>query len=145
MKIYLDTCSLQRPLDTKSQPRILLEAEAVLTILELCGRGDVDLIASEVLLYETHKIPTPPRKEYALELLAKATLFVGIDEMVEERARELRDLGIHPLDALHLAAAERARADFFCTCDDRLLKKAKRMSKMTQAVSPVELLTELER
>jgi len=28
MKIYLDMCSLQRPLDTKTQPRIAVEAEA---------------------------------------------------------------------------------------------------------------------
>ena len=27
MRIYLDTCSLQRPLDSKTQIRIILEAE----------------------------------------------------------------------------------------------------------------------
>ena len=33
MRIYLDTCSLQRPLDDRHQVRIALEAEAVLAIL----------------------------------------------------------------------------------------------------------------
>ena len=41
MKFYLDTCSLQRPLDDKSQLRIQLEAEAILAILMLCKDGDV--------------------------------------------------------------------------------------------------------
>lgn len=36
MKIYLDCCSLRRPFDDKSQPRIAVEAEAVLVILSLC-------------------------------------------------------------------------------------------------------------
>ena len=35
MRIYLDTCSLQRPLDDRSQLRIRQEAEAILYVLEL--------------------------------------------------------------------------------------------------------------
>jgi hypothetical protein len=31
MKIYLDMCSIQRPLDTKTQLRIAVEAEAILS------------------------------------------------------------------------------------------------------------------
>lgn len=34
MKIYLDTCSLQRPFDDRSQMRIALEAQAILEILQ---------------------------------------------------------------------------------------------------------------
>ena len=39
MLLYLDMCSLQRPLDDKTQLRIALEAEAVLGILALCQAG----------------------------------------------------------------------------------------------------------
>jgi hypothetical protein len=35
MKIYLDMCSVQRPLDTKTQPHIAVEAEAILGIIAL--------------------------------------------------------------------------------------------------------------
>ena len=35
MKIYLDTFSLQRPLDDRRQLRISLEAEAILSIIKL--------------------------------------------------------------------------------------------------------------
>jgi predicted nucleic acid-binding protein len=51
-----------------------------------------------------------------------------------------------PLDALHLASAEAAQVDYFCTCDDRLLKKAKTVHDLkTVVVSPIELAEELEK
>jgi predicted nucleic acid-binding protein len=76
------------------------------------------------------------RREYALKVLAKAVVFVSTDGYVEERARTFEAEGIKPLDALHLASAVIAEADYFCTCDDRFLKRAK-------AVSPLELITEV--
>jgi hypothetical protein len=42
MKIYLDICSVQRPLDDKAQLRILVEAEAILGILALCESGQAE-------------------------------------------------------------------------------------------------------
>jgi predicted nucleic acid-binding protein len=85
------------------------------------------------------------RQEYAFEVLSKAKTFVILTEEVEKQARDLDALGIKPLDALHLALAEEAQADYFCTCDDQLLKKAKVISSIkTKAVSPVELIEELE-
>jgi len=65
---------------------------------------------------------------------------------VENRARDFVALGMGPLDALHLSSAEEARADYFCTCDDRLLAKAKAVRDIkTLVVSPLELIKELER
>lgn len=52
---------------------------------------------------------------------------------------------IKPLDALHLALTESGKADYFCTCDDRLLRNAKQISFLTfKLVSSVELIQELE-
>jgi len=39
MKVYLDMCSIQRPLDTKTHARIAVEAEAILGVLTLCEAG----------------------------------------------------------------------------------------------------------
>ncbi len=36
----------------------------------------------------------------------------------------LRELNFDDLDALHLAVAEGAKADYFLTCDDLIVKKA---------------------
>lgn len=45
MKVYLDNCALQRPLDDKNQIRIALEAEAILGVFTLCESGKVELIS----------------------------------------------------------------------------------------------------
>jgi predicted nucleic acid-binding protein len=145
MKIYLDTCSLQRPLDSKTQIRIILETDAVLGILSLCETGEIELVSSDALIFETQRTPNVTRREYGLETLSKAKVFVELSDQVEHRARELDAVGIQPLDALHLASAEAAGAEYFCTCDDRLLKKAKALKDLRTVVSPVELIGEIEK
>jgi len=144
MKVYLDMCSIQRPLDTKTQPRIAVEAEAILGLLTLCEAGQVELMTSDALVFELERNPHPVRKEYALKVLTKATVFVHTDSQVEERARTFLAEGIKPVDALHLASAMEAKADYFCTCDDRFLKRAKAVDTgQTKVVSPLELITEV--
>jgi predicted nucleic acid-binding protein len=144
MKVYLDMCSIQRPLDTKSQPRIAVEAEAILGVLTLCEAGQVELMTSDTLVFELERNPHPVRKEYALKVLAKATVFIPTDSQIEERARALQAEGIKPIDALHLASAVIAKAEYFCTCDDRFLKRAKAVDTgQTKVVSPLELITEV--
>lgn len=137
-------CSIQRPLDTKSQVRIAVEAEAILGVLALCEFGQLDLVSSDALVFEAERNPHPARKRYSFAILAQAKLFVHTDEKVEERVRFLHSQGLKPLDALHLASAEAAQADFLCTCDDRFLKRARALGiPPTQAVSPLELIAEV--
>ena len=146
MKIYLDMCSIQRPLDTKTQLRIAIEAEAILGIIALCESGQVDLMASDALVFETTQNPHPVRQRHALEVLAKASLFIPTDLRVEERAQAFHALGLKPLDALHLAAAVEMQAEYFYTCDDRLLRRARQADTLqTKVVSPLELITEVTR
>lgn len=146
MKIYLDTCSIQRPLDSKTQIRIILEAEAVLGILSFCEGGEVELVSSDFLRFEIERTPNIARQEYAWEVLAQASLHIRLSPKVEQRARDFNKQGIKPLDALHLAAAEAAEADYLCTCDDRFLKHALKISDLTVEVTgPIELIGELEK
>ncbi len=145
MLIYLDTCSLQRPLDTKSQPRILLEAEAILAVVELCESGQIQLATSEALELETERNPHPTRRRYASEVLARARTRIERSDRLIERARQLNASGLSPLDALHLASAIEGRADYFCTCDDKLLRRAQDLVKPPpKIVSPLTLIEELE-
>lgn len=73
-----------------------------------------------------------------------ASIVVTADEPVRERAREIAQQGITPLDALHLASAERAEAEWFITCDDRLLRKARRsrLPVLLKVATPVEFVAE---
>lgn len=145
MRLYLDMCSLQRPLDDRSQLRVHLEAEAVLGILAFCETGAVELVSSYPLRFETERNPHPVRRSFAEETLATAEHFVAATETVVRRAREYQARGIKPLDALHLASAVAAGADYFCTCDDKFLKRARAAdTEAVQVVSPLELIEEIE-
>lgn len=145
MKIYLDCCSLQRPFDDKSQPRIAVEAEAVLVILALCESGRLKLISSDALLFEIDRIPDQNRKNDALVILKIAKQAIDLTTEIENLAIRLGASGLKPLDALHLAFASDSKVDYFCTCDDKFLKKAKSLSGLnTKVVSPTELVMELD-
>ena len=102
-KVYLDTCSLQRPLDSRTQIRISLEAEAVLGIIALVEDGELELVSSDVLLFETRRNPRAERRAYATEVLDKANAFIEMNSSIRERSVELERNGLKPLDALHLA------------------------------------------
>ncbi len=47
MKIYLDCCCLQRPFDDIYQPRVAVEAEAILVVLAFCESGHLEFISSD--------------------------------------------------------------------------------------------------
>ena len=146
MKIYLDLCAIQRPLDTPNQVRIVLEAEAVLGIITFCDSGQAELVSSEALLYEGEQNPLPIRQEHTRSVLAKAKSSVNIGEKEKARAATLIEFGIRPLDALHLALAEAANADYFCTCDDKLLRNAKRVKDLAvRVIDAVDLVQEIEK
>lgn len=146
MRIYLDTCSLQRPLDDQWPLRNRLEAEAVLSILDLVKAGHFELMASDVLIFEIARNPYPMRRSFALKVIGDAPIYVQHSKTVAQRAEELREIGLEALDSLHLASAEAGKADLFCTCDDALLRRAKRAVKGdTNVVSPLELAEVIEK
>ncbi len=145
MKIYLDACSLQRPFDDKTQIRILLESEAVLGIIAYFENKKVDLINSEVLEYEIAGIPNNLRRLNSLNVLNAANIYVKLNTEIEKNAKMFSEKGIMPLDALHLASAEYAKADYFCTCDDKLAARAKRITLAVKVVTPIELIGEIEK
>jgi predicted nucleic acid-binding protein len=144
VKVDLDASALNRPFDDQSLPRNRLEAEAVLVILDQIERGLVEMISSSTLLYENLKSPLVYRREYIAAYLDMASVFVTADKALRERAREITQQDIAPLDALHLASAERARADWFLTCDDRMLRKARRrqLTVRVKVSTPVEFIAE---
>jgi len=141
MRVYLDACSLQRPLDDRSQPRVNLEAEAVLTILRLVENGELTLVSSEALEVEVDHTPDAQRRAAARDVLKLASQTLRLGEEVESDAAAFIRSGVKPLDALHLAFASRADVEYFCTCDDKLRKKAQKLRSLkTTAVTPLELV-----
>ena len=123
MKVYLDNCCFNRPFDDQSHLRIRLETEAKLRIQEEIRAGSYELIWSYILDYENSKNPFRERREqiakwrmYSLENIQEHSEIVSVAGMLHEH-------GIRKIDSLHIACAIFAKAEYFLTTDDGILKK----------------------
>ncbi len=131
MLIYLDMCSLKRPFDDQSQPRVHLESEAVLGALAM--ESDLlQFVRSAPLLLENSYNPVPDRAARVNQWLIAAPSVALDHNAFTSRIDELMKLGFKGFDAMHLACAEQAKADLFVSCDDRLLAVAKRHAPQLQ-------------
>jgi predicted nucleic acid-binding protein len=113
----------------------------VLTILRLVENGDLELVSSDALGFEVDRTPDARRRAAGKDILKLASEILRLGEEVEAEAATLISAGVKPLDALHLAFASRAGVEYFCTCDDKLRKKAQRLKSLrTAVVTPLELV-----
>jgi len=126
MRIYLDVCCINRPFDDQTEERIRMESEAVLAILTR-SLSEWTLIGSEAIDYEISKIPDVERRGKAQRIASISREKVTVDESIVSRAREIEKEGLRPMDALHLACAERS-ADVMLTTDDEIVRAAMRKS-----------------
>ena len=123
MKIYMDVCCLCRPFDDRTQDRIRIESEAVLTILSRCNE-DWTLVRSDAIDFELSSVMDPTKKRDAFILASLAKENIETDRKIVERAMELEKLGFKPMDSAHISYAERV-ADVMFTVDDDVLRVAR--------------------
>jgi hypothetical protein len=140
VKIYLDNSVLNRPYDDQSQPRVWLETLCFVLILQMAEKGEAELLRSPFHILENNESRTVERREWVNACLNLAAHSACITDEMEHRARALAKAGLKPLDAAHLAAAESEAADFFVTCDDRLIRKYR---GVLRALTPPELILTL--
>jgi hypothetical protein len=144
MRVYLDLCSLKRPFDDQSQPRIHLESEAVLALLG-APADQIEFLRAPAHDVENDQNPLAVCAERVRQWLTAMYLVETPDEVLVARTAELMVLGFKNFDAFHLASAEGAGADVFVTCDDRLLAAARRHAALLRirVATPLELAAEI--
>jgi predicted nucleic acid-binding protein len=101
-----------------------------LAILASVQSGNVALLSSEALEYELSRIPDAARRNEAMALLSLTAERLVISEEMELMSDLLERDGVAAIDAVHLAMASCAGADFFVTCDDKLLRKSRSNSNL---------------
>lgn len=145
LALYLDCCALQRPFDDRFQMRIALESEAVLQVLERVQLGSLKLVKSTALQLEISHMPHGERRNFCEALLEQITENLEMNDEIAQLARGYTSKGIKSLDALHLAYAVGYEINYFCTCDDRFLKKATEIETgLTKVFNVVDLIQNIE-
>jgi predicted nucleic acid-binding protein len=130
MKIYLDNCMFNRPFDEQSHIRIRIETEAKLAIQEEIRRGTYQLIWSYILDYENNKNPFRERQEQIMKWKKYAITDIEENADIIKTALLLNSKGLQKMDSLHIACAIFAKADYFLTTDDKVIKKANAITEL---------------
>jgi predicted nucleic acid-binding protein len=144
MKLYLDNCCYNRPFDDQSQERIYIESEAVLIIIERARQKVESIVGSDVLMLEMSQMLDADKKQKVSELYSIAGLSVKYTRQIYERAQEIKQQSkLRSLDSLHIACAEKAKADVLLTTDDRLEKESSKLDLTIKIMNPLKYLMEV--
>ena len=142
MRLYLDLNCFNRPFDDQNQTRIAQETAAVLTILQRIVDGIDHLVWSAILDFENAQHPLADRRVEIARWAQRAMVHTAITPDVAARAHALTATGFRPLDAAHLACAEAAACERLLTCDDQMLRTARRVRVGVQVHNPVTYMKE---
>ena len=143
MRVYLDTCCLNRPFDDQSLLIIRLETEAILDIQEKIKSGHLSFGWSYILDFENNANPFEERRAQIQRWKEVADSFVTETEQILINMNELTRIGFKPLDALHVACAVSLQCKYFLTVDKGILKKTMRYSEII-ITNPVGYIIDLE-
>lgn len=139
--VYLDYNCFQRRFDDSRQIRIQMEALACQAIFNQAEEGQIQLIWSFMHEDETLLCPFPERQEFVMELSSICQVRVGPENSIYTLAQELAQRGkFSAKDILHVACAVHSQADYFITCDDSLLRQARKLSLPIQLLNPVNYI-----
>lgn len=140
-RIDLDTSVYNRPLDDQTQPKIFLESQAVVIIVQMIEVKEIELVSSSVLEYENNRNPYLTKQEAMNQYLQLASLRQEVDGVISQRAEELEHNGLKAIDALHIACAEAAESNYFITCDKRLINRCTGL--VMKVLNPVDFVLEI--
>lgn len=139
--VYLDYNCFQRRFDDSNQTRIQIEALACQEIFNWAEAQTVQLIWSFMHDDETLLCPFPERREFAMELSTLCRIRIAPEAAIYNQAQGLIQQGkFSAKDILHVACAIYAQADFFLTCDDALLRQARKLALVCEVMNPVDYI-----
>jgi predicted nucleic acid-binding protein len=141
--LYLDLNRFNRPFDDQSQARIAQETAAVFAILQRIIHGINHLLWSDILTFENAQHPLVERRVEIAQWAHRAIVHMAMTPIIAARAHALASTGLRALDAAHLACAETANGDRVLTCDDQMLRTARRLLVAVSVHNPVTYIEEV--
>jgi len=138
----MDACCLNRPFDNLAQPKVFLEAEAVMAILSRCESNIWTLLFSSVIEYELSRMVDSQKKERVEALCSISREYVIMTEEDEKRAKRFQLSSIKAMDSFHLAVAESNNVDIFLTTDKKFLNAASRLGLKLKIANPLSWFME---
>ncbi len=143
MLVYLDNCCFNRPYDIQDNIKVQIETESKLFIQKKIKEEKFYLVWSYILEYENQSNPYKIRKEEISEWKQFSKVIVKPSEEIFNQAESFLSYNIKMKDALHLSCAIEAKADYFITTDNLLVKKKSLISKLN-IINPINFIEELE-
>jgi predicted nucleic acid-binding protein len=143
MLIYLDICCFNRPFDNQADLVVRFQTEAKLHVQDMIREGSLSLIWSAIMDVENSANPDVNRKVAIADWQHLVVADVAVNESVEMVAETLAKIGIKPMDALHVACAIEAHAEYFLTTDNALLRKMAKHDSI-RVVDPVDFVRGLK-
>jgi len=125
--------------------RVVIEAAAVLSLLELIDSGQLTDYSSEMARVEIERMPDGDRRKKVASLLPPVMRIMPLTDELLDASRDFLALGFELADAVHLAAAQKLGVEAFLTVDDKLLRRATRLASRLamRVLNPVTFLQEL--
>ena len=138
LKLYLDVCTLCRPFDDQHRMRIRLETDSYFLIMQAIQDEVYELLYSKVHEKEIAAINDVVERTEIIETIHQNGKQCSSDfQVIRKRADKLVNAGLGVADAAHMAFAE-VNADYFISCDDRLIKRSKRENVDIRVMTPIE-------
>ena len=138
IKIYLDVCTICRPFDDHNQTRIRMERDAYYLILGALQSHVYQMVISPVHSAEINAISEHYERLEVLAILNKFGVQASFNKTLgKDRAEQLYSFGFGIADAAHIAIAEQS-ADYFITCDDKLIGKCNKYQIDIKVINPID-------
>jgi len=139
-RLYLDNCCFNRPFDNQEQLKIKMETEAKLYIQNSILLGKYELVWSYILEFENNQNPYKERRNAIYDWKKYACMLCVENDNIIAFAETLYKKGIKVKDALHIACAVEAKADFFITTDKKLINT---VIPEIKVINPLMVIDEL--
>ncbi len=133
-----------RPFDDQSQVRIRLETIAIFSILQKIKNKELTLLWSFMIDYENSLNPYEDVRQEIEMAASLAVESITPDESVLTAAKEFESKGIKPRDSIHLACALKGKAEYFLTCDDKLIRRATTLDINIKIINPLRFIEDME-